>query len=311
MSKPEPKKEEQAPRGEIVYASRDGQQVKLSFDIVRKYLVSGHANLVTDQEIMLYMGTCKARGLNPFKKDCYLVKYTEGDPAATIVSIDYFRSRAKAQPDCQGWQAGVIVADKSGEVVFRKGAMTYDGDVLLGGWFKAQPKDWLEPQEWTVPLKAYVKKTRDGRPTKFWSEENQSSQIAKVAESQGLRHVWPDEFQGLNIEGDEVIDVTPPEPIKTPRALEPKPKRESDEKANSKTTPASGVESKTSGAEPTANSESPLSQEEIAILKIDSFTKDDWPDTSVLNPLIKGLDGAAQLRIAQHWNNRKKELFGC
>ena len=63
-------------KGLVEYLSRDGQQIKLNFDTVRKFLVSGKPELVTDQEIMLYMGMAKARGLNPFKKDCYLVKYT-------------------------------------------------------------------------------------------------------------------------------------------------------------------------------------------------------------------------------------------
>src|SRR3990167_10113662 len=98
---------EEKERGLVVYQSRDGQEIRLSFDTVKKYLISGKPGLVSDQEIVLYMGMCKARGLNPFKRDCYLVKYTEGDPAATIVSIDYFRSRAKAQPDCVGWKSGI------------------------------------------------------------------------------------------------------------------------------------------------------------------------------------------------------------
>jgi phage recombination protein Bet len=154
------------------------------------------------------MGICKAQGLNPFKKDCYLVKYTQNDPASTIVSIDYFRSRAKAQPDCAGWQSGVIVNDKEDKLIYRKGSFMHPGDELLGGWFRAKPTGWEEPYEWSVNVASYIKKTAAGAPTRFWSDENQPSQISKVAESQGLRRIWPNEFQGLMVEGDHVIDVT-------------------------------------------------------------------------------------------------------
>lgn len=194
-------------RGLIIYQSRDGQEIKLSFDTVRKYLVNGKPELVTEQEIMLYMGMCKARGLNPFKRDCYLVKYTPNDPAATIVSIDYFRSRAKAQPDCAGWNSGIIVLKENNALEYRKGSLFLDGETLIGGWFRAKPKDWGDEYEWTVSLKPYVKKTNTGQVTRFWSEDNQPLMIAKVAESQGLRRLWPDEFQSLFVE-DEIIETT-------------------------------------------------------------------------------------------------------
>ena len=192
-------KESSEEKGIVQYRSRDDQEIKLSFSVVRKFLVSGHPEYVTDQEIVLYMGMCKARGLNPFKKDCYLIKYTQGDPAATIVSIDYYRSRAKAQPDCTGWECGIIVKTGERQAEYRKGAVLFEGETLMGGWFRARPKDWTTDLEWAVSLKRYIKTTKDGRVTRFWSEENQPEQIAKVAESQGLRRAWPDEFAKLYI----------------------------------------------------------------------------------------------------------------
>jgi phage recombination protein Bet len=223
--------EEQKERGLTTYLSRDGQTIKLSFDIVRKFFVSGKPEFVTEPEIVLYMGTCKARGLNPAKKDCYLVKYTKDDPAALIVSIDYFRSRAKAQEDCQGWKSGVIVRDEAGALVYRTGSFTAEGDIVLGGWFKAKPANWIEEYEWSVNLKPYVKQTRDGAVTWFWRDENQSYMIAKVAESQGLRRLWPDEFQGLFVH-EEILDVTQnaPDAEAEPRKVLAEPVRKITEK---------------------------------------------------------------------------------
>ena len=48
-------------------------EVKLSQNIVKKYLVNGNGN-ITEQEIMYFMQLCKARNLNPFVKDVYLIK---------------------------------------------------------------------------------------------------------------------------------------------------------------------------------------------------------------------------------------------
>lgn len=191
------------------YQSRDGQEIKLSIDTVRKFLVSGKPEFVTDQEIVLYIGMCKARGLNPFKKDCYLVKYTQNDAASTIVSIDYYRARARAQPDCRGWQCGVVVKSKDGKTEQREGSFTNDDETLVGGWFRGKPAGWDEPLNWSIALKPYVKTTREGAPTRFWSPDNQPAQIAKVAESQGLRRLWPDEFQGLYTADEMDLDITP------------------------------------------------------------------------------------------------------
>jgi len=141
------------------------------------------------------MGICKSRGLNPFAKDCYLMKYSQNEGAAIITSIDYFRKRAKAQKDCKGWKKGIIV-ERNGQVTYTEGLML-ESDTLLGGWFKAKPENWDEPFLLEVNLKGYIKYKKDGTITRFWQKENQPSQIMKVAESQGLRTVWPDEFQQL------------------------------------------------------------------------------------------------------------------
>jgi len=182
-------------KGVVKYKAKDGQEISLEFETVRSYLVQGDRDLVTPQELMFFMGMCKSRGLNPFKKDAYLIKYAK-DPAAIVVSIDYFRARARAQKDCRGWKAGVLI-QKNGNLEKREGSIVLEGEKLVGGWFEAKPEGWTEPRFHSVNLKGYIKKTREGNITRFWSEDNQPSQIMKVAESQGLRIVWPDEFQQL------------------------------------------------------------------------------------------------------------------
>ncbi|MFX0022145.1 MAG: phage recombination protein Bet [Candidatus Hermodarchaeota archaeon] len=189
---------------EVKYLTLDKQEVTLSFEIIKNLLVHGKPDLVSYQEAAFFMEMCKARGLNPFKKDCYLIKYNQ-DPAAIIVSIDYYRSRAYAQSDCQGWQVGVITKTKDGTIKRTNGLVLSDEE-LIGAWFKAQPKGWNVPREHEVNLKGYLQYTKEGNLTKFWRKEKQPTQIMKVVEAQGLRFVWPIEFQKLYIR-EEMYEV--------------------------------------------------------------------------------------------------------
>ncbi len=196
-----------------VYQARDGQKIELTLEIVRDFLVTGKKELVRVQELVYFIGVCKARGLNPFAKDCYLIKYTENEPAAIITAIDFYRSRARAQKDCVGWEKGVICrSKKEGTLRYSKG-LVLEEEVVVGGWFKSQPTSWTVPFEIEVNLGEFQKKTKEGNITKFW--QNSAMMIAKVAESQGLRTLWPDEFRGtitaeeagLQVEQFETIEM--------------------------------------------------------------------------------------------------------
>jgi phage recombination protein Bet len=180
--------------GMVVYAARGGEQVQLSLETVKNFLVTGNKDLVTVQEMVYFIGICKARGMNPFAKDCFLVKYSSSDPAAIITGIDFYRSRAKAQTDCVGWERGVIVQNTgTKEIRYSKG-LVLDDEKVVGGWFKAQPVGWTLPFEIEVNLSEYIKTTKEGAVTAFWKKA--AMMISKVAESQGLRILWPDEFRG-------------------------------------------------------------------------------------------------------------------
>jgi phage recombination protein Bet len=188
--------------------------------MVRQYLVTGNRDLVSDQEIVYFMNICRARSLNPFNRECYLIKYTQAESAAIIVSIEKLRMVARQSEDCVGWERGIIVKKADGEIRYSKG-LILDGEVLLGGYFKAKPKGWETPFELEVNLKGYIKKTKEGNATRFWSADNQPTMIAKVAEAQGLRTVWPEKVQGLYIQEEigsaAAIDVDFSEKTEMPK----------------------------------------------------------------------------------------------
>jgi len=211
----------------VSYVARDGGEISLTIDIVKNFLVVGNKELVTVQEFVYFMGVCRARSLNPFARDCYLIKYTQSDPAAIITAIDFYRSRARAQPDCKGWEAGVICLKPDGTLRYSHGLILPD-EKLVGGWFKAQPAGWERPFQLEVNLEGYIKKTREGDTTRFWRPENQPTMIRKVAESQGLRELWPDLYRGtitaeeagLTLETFEALDL---EALPEAKSAEPEP----------------------------------------------------------------------------------------
>jgi phage recombination protein Bet len=197
-------------QGLIKYESR-GQEVVLTAEIVREFLVTGKKELVSNQEITYFLAQCQARQMNPFVKDCYLVKF-DTNPAAIIVAIDYYRSRARSAKDCVGWEVGVICLDKkTGGLRYSKG-LVLPHEELVGAWFRARPTGWHVDCELEVNLSGYVKDNA------FWKGGKAATMIAKVAESQGLRRVWPDLFQGTytaeerNFDLDQLDAGTPPPP---------------------------------------------------------------------------------------------------
>ena len=202
---------------EMVYNLANGEEMRLSMQVVKKYLVQGRAEFVTEQELVYFMHECKARKLNPFLKECWLIKYSPKDNAQIVESIHHKRNRARRHPDCQGWSKGILYVDEKGEVNQSIYPMLPSDDCrLIGGWFSATPKGWTEPFFHSVSLASVIKRKKDGGLTAFWTAEKQPQQVMKVAESQGLSALWGDEI-GNAVIPEEVggIDFereAPPQP---------------------------------------------------------------------------------------------------
>lgn len=244
----------------IVYQTKDGKEITLTIDDIKRFLIRGNPEKATIQELVFFAGVCRARGMDPYAGDCYLIKYSD-DPAAIVTARSYFESRAKAQRDCQGWKAGIVVItdEGEGEEVYRTGALPRPGDVLIGGWFKGDSSKWEYPLEIEVSLPMYIKKTKQGHITKFWAPEKQAHMIRKVALVQGLRELWPNEFASLyapeemgpetaepaaiTLEASEVTEVT--DPVADLQAdLKKKVEEDAKAKAETKETEAEAAEQK-------------------------------------------------------------------
>lgn len=195
----------------IVRYETDNGDVTLSKDIVKRYLVSGDASKVTDQEVMMFIQMCKYQNLNPFLREAYLIKFGNS-PATMVTGKDTFVKRAAKSKLCTGYEAGVII-QRNNDVEYRKGALVLPNEKLVGGWAKVYRKDWQVPLENTVSLEEYQRYNSKGELMSNWSKMP-ATMIRKVALVQALREAIPEEFGGLYSPeempiDDSTLDSTP------------------------------------------------------------------------------------------------------
>ena len=176
---------------DIVTYEVAGQEVKLSYIIVRKYLTKGNAD-VTDQELVQFISVCKFNKLNPFLNEAYLIKFksARGDGnAQMIVSKEALFKRAEACEQYDGIEAGIIVL-RGDNVVELEGCFRQAKDVLLGGWAKVYRKDRRVPTVSKVNLSEYDK------GNSIWNEKK-ATMISKIAKVQALREAFPSQLGAM------------------------------------------------------------------------------------------------------------------
>ena len=176
---------------DIVTYEVAGQEVKLSYSIVRKYLTKGNAD-VTDQERVQFISVCKFNKLNPFLNEAYLIKFksARGDGnAQMIVSKEALFKRAEACEQYDGIEAGIIVL-RGDNVIELEGCFRQAKDVLLGGWAKVYRKDRRVPTVSKVNLSEYDK------GNSIWNEKK-ATMISKIAKVQALREAFPSQLGAM------------------------------------------------------------------------------------------------------------------
>ena len=216
------------------YKSGDSD-VTLSPGTVKKYLVSGRAELVSAQEVVMFINLCKYQQLNPFLREAYLIKYSESEPAQMVVGKAAFEARADRNESYQGYKAGVVVLKPGDVIEYRQGTLVLPNEQLVGGWCDVYVSGYKEPVHSSVSLAEYntgksIWKTKPG------------TMIRKVAKAQALREAFPNAFSGLYTAeelgaSDEELPLNPvqvqPEPEQEqPEVIPPEPKKQEQPKKN-------------------------------------------------------------------------------
>lgn len=225
----------------VPFASKDA--IKLSVGIVQRLIAvktrTGH-NCGADDAIR-FIAMCKAKALNPFEGDAYLIGYDtqDGPKFSLITAHQAFLKRAELHAEYDGMRSGVIVqpgftcgACEGKRLVFPPnnapvkclicdGAGLIDeieGDIvpldqeLIGGWSTIYFKQRKVPTHKRIPLGPYKKNFG------VW-KDNPSGMIVKCAEADGLRSSFPTMLGGLYLR--EEIDLFPSAP--TPVSSVPPP----------------------------------------------------------------------------------------
>ena len=179
----------------VVKYEVDGNEIKLTPSIVQNYIVGENAGKITIQEFKLFTELCKARKLNPFLKEAYLIKYGD-QPANMVVGKDAIYKRAILNPKFDGIESGVIVQTIEGKIVERQGSFKLPNDELIGAWAKVYRKDWSHPTYASVSFDEVAQRKKDGNLNSNWLTKS-ATMVEKVAKVRALRETFIEDLAGM------------------------------------------------------------------------------------------------------------------
>ena len=136
-------------KGKTIYQVA-GNDVALSFDIVRNYLTKGNGQ-VSDQDIVQFISICKFNQLNPFLNEAFLVKFGQ-QPAQMIVSKEAFFKRADASEKYEGFKAGIIIIRDNEIVEMARGYQP--GLIVVDRWIGGKYENYRTPEQ-KIPEKPW------------------------------------------------------------------------------------------------------------------------------------------------------------
>lgn len=166
---------------------RDSQISSLTTETIIQYICPK----ATEQEAYIFLQLCKARGLNPFLKEAYLIKYGDA-PATMVVGKEHFTKTAENHTQFDGFEAGIILKTANG--IERREGTFYEGDEeLLGGWAKVWRKDRKMPFFNEARLKDFAKYTPSKKSP--W-DTMPAVMIRKIPLVQSLREAFPNDLAG-------------------------------------------------------------------------------------------------------------------
>lgn len=208
----------QKPEREMEYVPFAAESpIKLSINIVREFIAVRTKSGATpdDTQIIKFMMLCKARRLNPFEGDAYLVGYDtkDGPQYSLITAHQAFLKRAEVNPEYDGMESGVMVMTQDGAIIDREGDFFLDDERLVGAWARVYFKKRSHPMVKRLSLKAFQK------PYGVW-RDNPAGMIVKCAEADALRSSFPTMLGSLYLE-DEIVPANAGEAAANARAAIP------------------------------------------------------------------------------------------
>lgn len=169
-----------------------GKDVELSIALTKAYFCPQ----ASDAEAFVFNSWCAHNGLDPWRREAYLVKYGN-NPAQMLTAKDAFTKRAEANPRYQGSKAGVVVINRNGELENRVGEIVLSDEELVGGWADVYVKDYVTPISATVSFRERCQ-YKDGKPQAKWAT-SPGLMIRKCALVAALREAFPNDVGGMYV----------------------------------------------------------------------------------------------------------------
>ena len=182
-----------------------GNKVDLDLDFVKKYLVRGRAELVSNQEVLFFMNLCKMQKLNPLTgSEVYLIKYSKDDPAQMVVGKGAYMRRAFEHPDYIGKEDGITV-QRGNDIIQKEGCCLYPGEKLIGGWCRVH---YMRGGKERTCFKE-VELAEYNKGMANWKSKP-ATMINKVSVSQCVREAFPKDYEGMYSEEEMIASGAVP-----------------------------------------------------------------------------------------------------
>lgn len=196
----------------VPFLSKDS--IKLSVALVLKFICKPTKSgaLCSQADAMRFVMLCKARGLNPWEGDAYLVGYdTKDGPSFSLITAHQaFLKRAEVNSAFEGMESGVLIKrpipnepDRYELIELPGDFVDPDGDIPVGAWAKVYRSDRKFPIYRRLKLATFNKGY--GR----WNDDA-AGMIVKCAEADALRSAFPNALGGmyLNDEMPGIVEVS-------------------------------------------------------------------------------------------------------
>lgn len=180
---------------EVVYTPFQGsEKITLTAGMVIKFLCrpTKRGATCSPEHAVRFMMLCKARALNPWEGDAYLIGFDgqDGPEFNLITAHQAFLKRAEAHPEFEGMESGVMLVDDNGVMTESQGDFVPPRSQLVGGWAKVYRKDRTIPCYRRLNLQVFNKGYGQ------W-QKNPQGMITKCSECDALRSSFPNSLAGM------------------------------------------------------------------------------------------------------------------
>lgn len=185
----------------IPFGGKDA--IKLTVKIIQNLVAvkTRSGKTCSDNDAIKFMLMCRARLLNPFEGDAFLIGYDskDGPSFSLITAHQAFLKRAELNAEYDGMESGVIVRDGDEGAPYEiEGDFHLPSQTVLGGWARVHFKNRKHPMYKRVRLARFQKSFG------VW-QDDPAGMIVKCGEADALRSAFPTMLGGLYLREEQDI----------------------------------------------------------------------------------------------------------